>query len=795
MHLELTPEHVNVDLRRIRKSLRNHVFAHGLYILAGVILLGSCRKEMVVPDVDAIAVIPAPDKHTIKEGTFVIDSETTIEIIGDYEVKKVALYLKEMISAVSTFDLRIAASGNASGKRIVVEQNSPGRKEGYSLKISEDEVRISGADPAGIFYGVQTLRQLLPPAIESKVKAVSGWRLPFVEIEDAPAYPWRGMHLDVSRHFFSVDFIKQFIDRLALYKFNTLHLHLTDDQGWRLEIKGYPELTDKGAWRVLNNQDSVCMERAGTNPDFILPEEFFQVKAGKRMYGGFYSQEEMKAVVKYASDRHITIVPEIDMPGHMNAAILANPELTCVDRSGWGKLFTIPLCPCEETTYTFVENILKEVAEIFPGEFIHIGADEVDESSWLKSPACRSLMKARRYTTTRELHGHFVNRVNNIVKSFGKKTIGWDEIIDSGLADTSVTVMYWRAWVKDAPQQALSRGHQLIMTPVSHHYFDYEPDHSTLERVYSFDPTAGLSGTGTSIIGMQANIWTEYMPTVARLDYMTMPRMIALAENGWSKNKDWRDFSNRISSHYARLDTMNIRYRLPDIPGISEQKVFIDTATIAFSTPAGVTAIHYTTDGTQPTASSGRYNKPLVTDSSMTLKLLTLGLEGRPGNRYTIRYERQSYLAPVKVATTQPGLHCRYYEGQYNSVSKISESDFRKDFEIDGIVFPEDIRENVFGLEYRGLIEVPSDGIYTFYLSSDDGSTLQIGDRTVVNHDGFHGNVEKSGQVALRKGLHPLLLRYFDGGGGKDLALSYEGPGTKKQVVPEHAFRIIPTSL
>lgn len=777
--------------RRSRKNQqRSVVSVSALFVLVSIFILSSCKQETPVSATSQIAIIPQPVKTETKNGSFVIDSETILEAVGSDDVRKVALYLEDMVSAASTFDLKIDTVGNASGPKIVLEQSLKGSEEGYALKVSSDEIRITGSTAAGIFYGVQTLRQLLPPAIENKSKSVSSWHVPAVEIEDSPAYTWRGMHLDVSRHFFSVDFIKRFIDRLALYKFNKLHLHLTDDQGWRLQIKRYPELTEKGAWRTLNNQDSVCLDRAKDNPDFALPEEFFQIREGKKMYGGFYTQEEMKEVIAYASERQITIVPEIDMPGHMNAAILANPALTCVDKSGWGKLFTIPLCPCEETTYTFVEDVLKEVAALFPGEFIHIGADEVDETSWLKSSACQSLMKANGYKTTKELHGYFVNRVNRIVKSLGKKAIGWDEILDSGLADTSVTVMYWRAWVKDAPQQAVSRGHQLIMSPVSHHYFDYEPDNSTLKRVYDFNPVAGLDASNT-VVGMQANIWTEYIPTVARLDYLTMPRMIALAENGWSKTKDWNDFSKRMSHHYARLDTLNIHYRLPDITDIREQRVFIDTAKIALTVPAGVTAVHYTTDGTQPTEKSSRYTEPFGIDSSMTLKLLTVGFGGRRGNAYTVRYEKQAYLDAVAASGTKAGLHCRYYEGEYNSVSKISDKDLKKESLIHKIVFPSFVRSNVFALEYTGLIEVPSDGIYTFYLSSDDGSTLQIGDRMVVNHDGYHGNVEKSGQVALRRGLHPFLLRYFDGGGGNDLQLLYEGPAIEKQPIPESAFRVI----
>ncbi|HEY8934510.1 MAG TPA: family 20 glycosylhydrolase, partial [Cyclobacteriaceae bacterium] len=631
---------------------------------------------------------------------------------------------------------------------------------------------------------------------EVKNKKTESWQVPVLSIEDNPQFAWRGMHLDVSRHFFSVEFVKTFIDRLALYKLNKLHLHLTDDQGWRIEIKKYPQLTEKGAWRTLNNQDSSCLKKAVTNSDFALPAEFFKEKDGHKVYGGYYTQDDIKDIVAYAAKRFVTIVPEIDMPGHMNAAITSFPDLTCVDAGGWGKLFTIPLCPCEETTYTFITNVLNEVAPLFPGEYIHIGADEVDESSWLKSGACKKLLKEKGWTSSKELHSYFVNRVNKIVNGLGKKTIGWDEIID-GNVDSSITVMYWRGWVSKASAIATSRHHNVIMSPTSHCYFDYEPDDKTLESMYSFNPIPAdvAADDKQRIIGLQANIWSEVIPTPARLDYMTMPRMTALAEVGWSgtDNKNWSDYSSRVAQHYSRWDELGINYRLSDIQGLKKHVAFTTTTTLDITVPEGVSEIRYTVDGSEPDANTNSkvYDHPLQIDSSVTIKLLTYGFKGRAGNRYIIDFQKQDYLKPITVnAKVKNGLACKYFEGSYSSVSKISQADLKKETVVDSISYPAFCRESVFALEFNGLIDIPAEGVYTFYLSSDDGSTLQIGDRLVINHDGYHGNIEMDGQVVLAKGLHPFHLKYFDGGGGKSLSLQYEGPGVVKQKIPSTLFKI-----
>jgi len=420
----------------------------------------------------------------------------------------------------------------------------------------------------------------------------------------------------------------------------------------------------------------------------------------------------------------------------------------------------------------------------------------VDESSWLKSNSCKKLLKEKGWKTSKELHSYFVNRVNKIVNGLGKKTIGWDEIID-GHVDSTITVMYWRGWVSKAPAIATSRHHNVIMSPTSHCYFDYEQDDKTLETMYSFNPVPVdvASGDKQRIIGLQANIWTEYIPTPARLDYMTMPRMTALAEVGWSgtSNKSWDDYSSRVAQHYARWDELGIKYRLPDIKGLKKHIAFTDATTLDLEIPNGISEIRYTVDGTEPDAGSTSilYNHALKIDSTVTIKLLTYGFKGRAGNRYTIHFKKEDYLKPIESNTAlKNGLSCKYFEGEYNSVTKIQQQDLTKETIVDTVSIPNFCRESVFALEFDGLIDIPADGIYTFYLSSDDGSTLQIGDRMVINYDGYHGNSEMDGQTALAKGLHPFSVKYFDGGGGKSLNILYEGPGIVKQNIPGNLFKI-----
>src|SRR5699024_2027747 len=407
--------------------------------------------------------------------------------------------------------------------------------EGYELNANTDRVVIRAGTPAGAFYGGQSLRQLLPTGI-NKVANAKEWQIPTVEIKDQPRFSWRGMHIDVSRHFFSEETVKEFIDYLAYYKFNKLHMHLTDDQGWRLQIKEYPKLTKEGGWRTFNNQDSVAIERAKTNPAFELPEKHIRKRNGKKEYGGFYTQKQMKRIIDYALARHISIVPEIDMPGHLMSAIQSYTKLSCTGKADWGQTFSVPACPCKESTYNFLQNVLDEVAALFPSEYIHIGADEVEKTTWKQSKDCEQLMEEEGLESVEQLQSYFVDRIAGYLRSNGKKVIGWDEIVQGGIPD-DMTMMYWRNWAPQALATAAENGNEIIMTPGSHYYFDAEQTPESLRKVYQSEPVPDsfTEQQASLILGAQGNLWTEWIPSRERLYHMAMPRMLALSEVVWTQ--------------------------------------------------------------------------------------------------------------------------------------------------------------------------------------------------------------------------------------------------------------------
>ncbi|HEY5405759.1 MAG TPA: beta-N-acetylhexosaminidase, partial [Ginsengibacter sp.] len=406
-------------------------------------------------------VIPYPTHLQPLDGAFTVN-KTTI-IYTDKLFTNESAYLQTLLQNTIAFTIKIN-SGHSTNTGIFLETNDNiTANEGYHLSIHPGKIILSAKGATGIFRGIETIRQLLP-VNEKKNLAAHSVMIPAAEIEDAPLYSWRGMHLDVARHFFSIAYLKKFIDVMALYKMNKLHLHLTDDQGWRIEIKKYPKLTEEGAWRTFNNQDSDCIRMSKDNPDMAIDTEHIIHRDGKTLYGGFYTQEQMKELIAYAATRHIDIIPELDMPGHMMAAIHAYPFLSCDGGSQWGPLFSTPICPCNESTFEFAENVYKEIFSMFPSEYVHLGADEVDRKEWAKSPACKVLMEKEGLKNVDELQSYFVKRMEKFFNANGKKIIGWDEILEGGVSKTAY-VMYWRSWVPDAPVKAAKNGNYVIMTP------------------------------------------------------------------------------------------------------------------------------------------------------------------------------------------------------------------------------------------------------------------------------------------------------------------------------------------
>ena len=505
--------------------------------------------------------IPLPAEIKQGTGVFTLTSNTKLVLKTDsVEVKKACDFFLDLINPSTGLNIGYASS---SVFPIVVELDSLiDNCEGYQIKVTPKDISIKAQTPAGIFYAFQTLRQILPPVIESRTIVTNRtWQIPAMEINDAPRFPYRGMMLDVVRHFFSLNDIKHFIDLMAMHKFNYLHLHLTDDQGWRIEITGYPRLQTIGSWR----------KETMTGHLNDIPRLYDGIR-----YGGYYTQAELRELVQYAADRHITIVPEIEMPGHATALLAAYPELACSGSSfevarDWG-VFSNLLCPREDT-FLFLERVLQEVMNIFPGKYIHIGGDECPKEQWQKSEFCRNMKIQNGLQTDNQLQTLFMRRIAQFVQSHGRQVIGWDEMIEGGNVE-GATIMSWRG--EEEGVNAVRKENNVIMTPYRNCYFDYyqvgnrnnEPlaqgGYLSLSMVYMYDPVPkGLTDDQKQyILGSQGNLWTEYIPDQRQLEYMAYPRACALSEIVWTPpiRKSYNQFLNRLREHSNRLDILNVNF-------------------------------------------------------------------------------------------------------------------------------------------------------------------------------------------------------------------------------------------
>jgi hexosaminidase len=526
-------------------------------------------------DLSRYPIIPQPRYVEAQDGEFVLDAHTQINLSdpADEALCSVADFFAAMVRFSAHLPLPIAKTSTQSIQNSIaflLDPNAATGGEGYRLIVTPQTIIVTAATTAGLFYGAQTLRQLLPVGIERGGTVRGGdptlWSVPAVTIEDTPRFPYRGMHLDVGRHFFPVDSIKKMLDLMALYKLNRFHWHLTEDQGWRLEIKRYPKLTEVGAYR-----NETLNAHYDNQP---------QTYDGQR-YGGYYTQEDAREIVAYAQARHITVIPEIEMPGHALAALAAYPELACTqgpfEVSGlWGVHEDI-FCPTEET-FDFLENVLCEVMDIFPSEYIHIGGDEAPKTRWKESQVAQEVMRREGLADEDELQSYFVRRIERFLNAHGRKLVGWDEIIEGGLSPTA-TVMFWRTQNQQALQQAAAQGNDLIMTPSGTLYFDFHQGDpafeplaidgvTTLEKVYAYEPVPESYSDEEAqlIIGSQACVWTEYMQTPQKVEYMVFPRLLALSEVVWSskERRDWASFKKRLPTHLARLNVLTVMHRRPE---------------------------------------------------------------------------------------------------------------------------------------------------------------------------------------------------------------------------------------
>ncbi len=503
-----------------------------------------------------LAIIPKPAEISLGSGNFVLDKSCSIQFDDtNKEVSRIASFFADYLKNV--YNLKLETSPGEKHIRFSLLKNANLGKEGYLLKVSEQSIIIVASEANGLFYGMQTLKQLLPPdAINGKLE------IPVTDIKDEPRFAWRGNMLDVGRHFFPVSFIKKYIDILAMYKINTFHWHLTEDQGWRIEIKKYPLLTEISHWR-----DETMLGHYGSN----------QGMDGIG-YGGFYTREQAKEIVKYAAERYITVVPEIEMPGHSCAALAAYPDLGCTGgpykvQGIWG-VHNDVYCAGKEETFEFLQNVLDEILEIFPSKFIHIGGDECPKDAWKHCNACQKRIKENKLKDEHELQSWFITRIDKYLTSKGRNLIGWDEILEGGLAPNAA-VMSWRG--ENGGIEAAKQRHNVVMSPNSHMYIDHYQSKDTeneplaiggflpVEKVYAYEPVPATltSEEAKFILGVQTNLWTEYVATTKKAEYMLLPRLQAQSEVAWSKKelKDFGDFEKRLMIDYKRLDKLNINYR------------------------------------------------------------------------------------------------------------------------------------------------------------------------------------------------------------------------------------------
>ncbi|MBO4671979.1 MAG: family 20 glycosylhydrolase [Bacteroidales bacterium] len=584
-----------------------------LITLASVLLLAACagRQEVQEPQI-----VPQPAHLERTEGTFTFDKSLPVYVDGpDSALLRTVGFLNSRLQTAAGFSLKVISDEDPlqhGGERGLFFLDAGLPAEAYNLRITPERIVAEYGDGAGAFYAVQTLLQLLPDAIFADTRQGGvRWAVPCVDIDDAPRFPYRGMHLDCCLHFFDIPFLKRYIDLMALHKVNRFHWHLTEDQGWRIEIKKYPLLTEKGQWRK----------------ETVVGSLHSGVYDGKP-HGGFYTQEEARDLIRYAAERYVTIIPEIEIPGHSLAAISCYPELSCgledhyETATKWG-IFKQVYCPKEET-FKFLEDVFDEIIDLFPSELIHIGGDECPKASWKKCPHCQALIKKLGLKDEFELQSWFIQRMEKYINSKGRQIIGWDEILQGGLAPNA-RVMSWLG--EEGGIKAAQQHHEVVMSPYPKYYLDYwqgDPDSeplamggpTLLRTMYEYEPVPAVLTPEERryIIGVEGCVWTEYMPTPARVEYMAWPRMCAIAEAGWTTAaKDWDGFTRRLETHLGRLDRLGVGY-CPNFwnPFIDFHKDTEYSKVVTMSVDAPGAEIHYTLDGSQPTPASPLYEGPFA---------------------------------------------------------------------------------------------------------------------------------------------------------------------------------------
>nr|MBC7614337.1 family 20 glycosylhydrolase [Pseudopedobacter sp.] len=739
-----------------------------------------------------LGIIPAPQNVTVKSGYFKLTAKTALQFENEADRKTAELF-RDLVKERDGYDLVIAKAFIVAPESMIsfnsVNSDDLG-EEAYTLAVNEKNIALKGKSK-GVFYAMQTLSQLYLNNLETH-------QIPQCSIVDQPRYAYRGLHLDVSRHFFTVDFIKKYIDLMAMYKFNNFHWHLTDDQGWRIEIKKYPKLTEIGGYRdqtlIGNYHDRT--------------PQWFDGKS----YGGYYTQEQIKEVVAYATKKYINVIPEIEMPGHAMAALSAYPELACGDNPGpfkaaekWG-VFPDIFCAGKDHTFDVLEDVLTEVMALFPSKYIHIGGDEAPKTAWKKCPYCQKRIKKEHLKNEEQLQSYFIHRIEKFVNSKGRSIIGWDEILEGGLAPNA-TVMSWRG--VSGGISAAKQNHDVIMTPSSNGvYLDHTQGRSDQEpvtiggdgrisKIYAYNPTPESLTIDQQkyILGVQANMWTEYIASTNKADYMLLPRLFAVSEIAWTNldKKNFKDFNEvRVPQHLGWLDQTSTFYRVPEVIG-AKDTIYLVSDSLVFDVKPSVKGakIYYTIDGYQPDETTNLYKKPFSVIVSKgeerPVKFRVYTSTGKQSVITTTTLINRDILNAdtTQLNRSQGAIKYYYVPGKFKNTLEIDTNKATLvglASQISLSKVPNKARE--YGLVFIGMVNVNEDASFEFSLNSDDGSRLYIDDELIIDNDGKHARYERSSGVALKAGLHTIKVLYFDDGPGSTLQVSVKGTDNKKIEIP-----------
>lgn len=740
--------------------------------------------------VDELPLVPRPRQVTTCSGSLVVDSHTSIAFEDDPAVRPIAHRLGVWLGIDASRVVPIAPASPDPKTGIVLRATAPraGRdpsvslphdveEEAYALDVSESRAVVRARTPAGVAYGSQTLAQLarVRPIVGGAGKA-SPSPIPCVRIEDAPRFAFRAMHLDVARHFFDKQTVERFVDLLSFYRYNVFHWHLTDDQGFRLAIRSHPELTKVGARRQENGAET----------------------------GGFYTQDEAREVVAFAKERFITVVPEVESPGHARAILASHPELSCTGKAmevpaTWG-IFEDVLCAGNDASYALLDDVLGEVTEIFPSKLVHVGGDEVPKTRWEACPKCRARMKAE-HLSSEALGGWFMHHVGETLAKRGRRALAWDEVLETGQMNDAVVVA-WQGAERGA--KAARGGHDVIMAPHEFVYFNKrqsrsggEPGHDEylpLSRVLGFDPMpAGLSPTEAAhVLGGQGALWTEFVRTPEDVDTLLMPRLAALSEALWSApvadaSAREASFASRSRAQRSMLDRAGVGYFVNPPVGLRAKQMFLEDAQITLAPPSlykdGV--VRFTTDGLDPTPSSSAFVSPVdLKDTTRVAARLFL-----PGGRTSpvVRgvFERTTPLPaiPAPLTPVQAGVNYTYVEGDFKRLPDFAKLVGRRG-RLPTLGFDTSFRKERFAVLFEGFVDVPETGVYRFIATSDDGVALEIDGRRVLEDDGTHPERDTDGDMALAAGRHAVRIPYFQGTMGKALAITMEGPHFERAPMP-----------